>query len=179
MPKTYTAAGTAVAGQVYTAAAHNVIATNVNNFIVPPMCQVKRTTTQAITTASVTDVLFNAETFDTDDMHSTTSNTDRITVNTAGVYIVTGNLQMAGNATGVRGIYIRKNGSTFARFFVTAVDALNLPGLSASAVITASAGDYFTCSVYQNSGGNLDVLADDPVGNLATTFSAVWIGRTS
>lgn len=51
-------------------------------------CRVRRTTDQSLTLDTLTAILFDTEDFDTDTMHSTVSNTDRITASTAGYYAV-------------------------------------------------------------------------------------------
>ena len=55
---------------------------------------------------------FNCERYDTDSMHSTSSNTGRITFTTAGVYSSSGNVDFACNATGRHDVWIRLNGTT-------------------------------------------------------------------
>ena len=45
-------------------------------------------------------------------MHSTVSNTGRITATTAGKYLIGGHIEFAANATGLRELYIRLNGTT-------------------------------------------------------------------
>ena len=84
MAKTYTAAGTVAAGDVYTAAAHNIIATDVNNMIVPPTVLVKRTSNLTSYT-SLTPITWQAEDFDTDGMWSSGSN---VNINTTGIYAI-------------------------------------------------------------------------------------------
>jgi hypothetical protein len=86
MAKTYTAAGTVAAGDVYTAAAHNIIATDVNNLIVPAYCQITRNANQSIPHATDTDVSLDTQIYDTDDMFAPTSST--ITINTSGIWLV-------------------------------------------------------------------------------------------
>ena len=86
MAKTYTAAGSAVAGDVYTAAAHNVIVTDINNTIVPPACVATAGATQNIVNTTYTALTFSAEQFDTDAIHDTSTNTSRFTVTTPGIY---------------------------------------------------------------------------------------------
>jgi len=54
---------------------------------------------------------FDSETFDTDAFHSTSSNTDRLTVpaGKAGKYLVIAKMQFAGGTNGIRQVYIYKN----------------------------------------------------------------------
>lgn len=66
---------------------------------------------QSITGTGLSVVNFDAETYDTDTMHDTGSNTSRITFNTAGYYTVTAILNSDVNAIIYGGI--RLNGSTY------------------------------------------------------------------
>jgi hypothetical protein len=115
-----------------------------------------------ISIANNTDVYltFNSEKFDTDAFHSTSSNTGRITVPSgkAGYYQVYSSVQFLNNATGVRIIQLRKNG-TVENYNGLFGNSSNRTGLSVSATIYGSVGDYFEVSVYQDSGTTLDVGA--------------------
>jgi hypothetical protein len=62
---------------------------------------------------TVTNLTFNTERFDTDNMHSLSSNTERITINTPGKYLISGNVSWTANGTGIRLIYIRLKDTTF------------------------------------------------------------------
>ena len=176
MAKTYTAAGSATAGDVYTASAHNVIVTDVNNFIVPPMvCAVKTTASpQSIANSTSTSVTFTqTDEYDTDDMHSTSVNTSRLTITTPGVYQVSCVIDWAFNATGRRFIELIKNGAGFAPI------VRNEVGVSGGGYCTHSLtfpvslalNDYVEISAFQSSGGALNISE--------ARFAAVWIGRTS
>jgi hypothetical protein len=181
MAKTYTAAGTVVAGDVATAAAWNVIATDVNNLIVPPVLRVRRATLQSIPNNADTFFTFTIEDFDNDGCF--TASSDTVTVQTTGVYYVSAGLSFASNATGYRSMYIMKNPSTvsdyasiFAGNQVTAASAGD-PALVASSVQTFTAGDTIKVMVGQNSGGALNA------GNVTLTsichLSLAWVGRTA
>ena len=73
----------------------------------------KATTTQTISHNSSATVLFNAETYDTDGFHSTTTNTSRMTIPSgkAGYYLIHGLLCYPDNATGAREIVFTINGT--------------------------------------------------------------------
>lgn len=114
------------------------------------------------------------ELWDTDTMHSTSSNAGRITVKTAGTYNIVGNGQWASNATGLRRLAIFWNGTVH-----TGVNCPNGSAItveqSIRAVINASVNDYFELGGAQNSGGALNV---QPPTNDATheMFTATWAG---
>jgi len=180
MAKTYTAAGSATAGDVYTATAHNVIVTDVNNFIVPPLCRVRRATTQTITNNTDTFVSWVIEDIDTDGMFAATS--DTITIQTAGVYHVSCSIVWSGNATGNRVLNICKSPSSTAD--QASVFAANWgPSTSeravlcASGIVSCSVSDTIKVFVYQSSG--TDRTIGDTSFSGATQCSVQWIGRTS
>lgn len=123
---------------------------------------VNRTTTQSISNATYTTVLFDQETYDIEDWHSTSVNTDRITVPIGVSYVkLSCSVAFTANATGTRGCYILKNGSTVAG---TPIMWNTAPSASVAAyfnlstpTLAVTSGDYFTVQVYQNSGGALTV----------------------
>jgi hypothetical protein len=67
-------------------------------------------TTGTSFTTTYTSINFDAEDFDTDSMHSTSSNSSRITFNTAGKYIVGSSIVTQGNIS--MGIRLLLNGTT-------------------------------------------------------------------
>ena len=170
MPKTYTAAGSATAGQVYTATAHNTIVTNVNNFIVPPSVKVTANA-QSVTAGVDTQLQFNGtKDWDTDSMHSSGSNT-RITFNTAGIYTISARVNFVNNATGFRYIAWRIDGTTA----IGAVDLLTNTTLDPFTVTLSeqfsfTASQYLELRVYHTGSTSLNVNA---------AIAATWIGRTS
>lgn len=101
---------------------------------------------------------FNSEKLDGDNIHSTVTNNSHLTVNTGGTYIIGGTFLMAANATGVRQISIRLNGSTL-------IAAERIPAHAAESMLTIStvynlaAGSYLQLLAYQNSGVALNVIA--------------------
>lgn len=174
MAKTYTAAGSATAGDVYTAAAHNVIVTDVNNFIVPAACEVYRTSNLTSYTSN-TEITWQAENFDTDNMWTSGAS---LTITTPGIYMVGFSGLLTATATlslVVPGIF--KNGNRIriaympftstASYFMLAAPIIfaNNDTLSASVELVGG-------SAYNVNGGTVDGLT-------TTKLSAVWMGRTS
>jgi hypothetical protein len=116
-----------------------------------------------LTTATATAISFGAsdtEVFDTSSFHSPTSDNSRITIPTGlgGKYAVVAGIQYATNATGMRYCSIYKNGAIEA-VQRTPANSVSLAGtlLTASTIISLSAGDYVELYGFQNSGGNLNV----------------------
>jgi hypothetical protein len=176
MPKTYNTIPTTTTGSVYTAAAHNNIVTNVNNYRVPPMC-VLTAGSQVISNTTATVLTYSSEAVDTDDMHSTSTNTSRITINTAGVYLFTCQMTLAGSgAAGSRVLASLSKAGTEAVTNGARVDTGNTSASSPVAVslslaLSCAVNDYFEWQVFQSSGGNRTVDG--------STFSAVWLGQVS
>jgi hypothetical protein len=86
-------------------------------------------------------------------------NSPRLTVVTAGKYLVTGHVEFPNNTTGNRFAFLRKNGAYIARHGQPTTGGSNTAALSIATVVDASAGDYFELAVLQSSGGSLNVNA--------------------
>jgi hypothetical protein len=123
-----------------------------------------RTTAQSIGHNSTTAVTYDSEKSDTDNYHSTSSNTDLITIPEAGTYILGFSGRFASSATGVRAGMIYKNGSNILRVDdqgPLAGGPCYLHGVTPPQVCVA--GDTFNNRVYQNTGGNLNWESSDPI----------------
>ncbi len=170
----YAAPRTWSAGEVPTAAQFNQDIRDNPAFLAnPPACRAYRTTAQALTTGAATAIAFDAERYDTAAMHSTSVNTSRITIVTAGLYLLTGEVSFASNVTGVREMFLQVNGAT--RIVDANATAVNGDStrLGVSTVYKLAAADYVELIAYQTSGGNLNV---DTIGNHSPEMSATWIG---
>ncbi len=120
---------------------------------------------QNIPNATETSIVFDTETYDIGGLHDTVTNPSRITI-PAGTatknYHVIGMQKYAGNATGNRYFYLKKNGATYL------VDNGTLPSPGATTdvvmhindVVTLAAGDYIELRTYQTSGGVLGLHGD-------------------
>jgi len=112
---------------------------------------------------TVTGVSWDTETYDTDGFHESVTNPSRITI-PAGVSRVRLNATIGfdANATGERLIRFAKAGvSTFAGCGHMRLPAGTTSGYFGmnitSGILDVSSGDYFTCAVFQTSGGDLNV----------------------
>ena len=123
-----------------------------------------------LTTATETLLTFNSERFDTNGLHSPSSNPGRLTAPSSGVYLISAHLTFASNATGIRYAYIRLNGSTIiARAKLPTSGSGGLDDwLSISTICWLAAGDYVEVFAFQNSGGNLNILS---AGNSSPEFA--------
>jgi len=117
--------------------------------------------TQTISNATDTAVTFNAEVFDTDGFHSTSTNTSRVTIpaGLGGKYLVTCGSNWATNATGRRQTFVLLNGANdvIAKAGTIPGSSAGVVGLYGSAVVNLTAGDYIELMVQQSSGGSLDM----------------------
>ncbi len=123
---------------------------------------VKSSGQQAITDSTNTAVTFDQEEWDTDNMHSTSSNTSRLVVPSGqgGHYLVMGQVAFDNNAVGHRNLKIRVNGSSstwLAKSNQTMLGSTDCQWLQVSKVIALSAGDYVELIAYQTSGTTLNI----------------------
>lgn len=175
MPKTYTTAGSAVAGDVYTASAHNVIVTDVNNFIVPSMCVTTGVNTaQSFAHATFTTVQFNgADSIDTDAIHDTVTNNTRFTCNTTGLYIVTFTAQINSTVVTQYILDLRLNATSSIGENASPLAASAARGSVSALIHLTAATDYIEARIYQEStGATARTVA-------SARMSLCWIGRQS
>lgn len=130
-------------------------------------------------TGAYRDLLFDTEDFDTDSYHSTASNTQRITCAVAGYYLFSAVIQFAVNTTGIRVMrFNRYNSSSVsqATYHKQSIGANTGGGantyLSSSGIIKMNADDFVIVEIYQDSGGNLNLIG----GNEACSASCEFLG---
>lgn len=178
MAKSYTTIPSVAAGQVYTASAHNDIATTVNNVVVPAIVRLERKTTQSIANSTNTFVTWPDEIIDNDGCYTATS--DTITIQTAGVYQINVCIFFASNSSGDRTVRIAKNPSdaedSAARIAQAQVDASSgSDNVSVSTLAEFAVNDVVKVIVFQNSGGALNIADANPVTNI----TLAWMGLVS
>ncbi len=94
----------------------------------------------------------------------------RLTCRVAGIYLLTEVIAFSSNATGLRGVTIRKNGTDyFGGVFTAAVNGQQTI-FQASAQVSLAENDYIEMQAYQTSGGalNMDIVSGAP--SLAMTY---------
>ena len=132
----------------------------------------QRTTTQSIANNSFVAITSGSEEYDTASYHDNSTNTSRMTIPRTGKYLITASIEYAANATGVRAIGIRLDGSTYIASQSTAsLGAVLATTVSTSVVYNLSASAYVEMMAYQTSGGALNTL-----GNSLTHFSITYLG---
>lgn len=120
--------------------------------------RVYRDSVQAITTGTWTPVTFNQEDYDVGDVHSTVTNTSRLTAGVDGIYAIIGLFHFAGDATGIRAGRIRLGGATT----IGETNELNpVAGSSCKMKVMTqyelSATDYVELEVYHTKGSDLNI----------------------
>ena len=127
---------------------------------------------QAVANDTTTVLAFPEETFDPYNLYTAGSGASRITVDRAGKWVFTLSVGFPANATGVRQVAFRRNGTDVQPFLNQAAVPTPLPTrMGHSIVLDLAAGDYVEATAYQNSGGSLNVQ-----GGGATTFAAHYLG---
>jgi hypothetical protein len=132
----------------------------------------------SVSNTTNTTLTFDSEAFDTG-LHSTSTNTERLTIVRAGIYIVFATVRWAGHATGIRASYLLLNGSNSilasgSHQLGTAPDA-NAYVQQVISIAKLAVDDYMTVVVYQSSGGSLNVEVSGS-GAESPVLSAVWLG---
>lgn len=166
-PRTWAAGDTPTAAQL-----NQDLRDNVAFLANPPRVRVYHSVAQSITNATWTALSFNSERWDTDTMHSTASNTSRLVAKTAGLFRIFANCDFASNATGLRGIAFRFNGTGLEIFqkLEAAVNG-NIHGLAAYTEYVFAVNEYVEVFVFQSSTGNLNV---DSTAAYSPEFGMTW-----
>jgi hypothetical protein len=126
-------------------------------------CRLFTTTATSLTNSTETVIAFDSEATDTDAYHDTVTNNSRITIPSGlgGIYVVTGAMRFATNATGARFCRVHLNGSGSVNRFGTTMTAVS--GIGSHVVyadqLSLTAGDYLQFIGFQSSGGPLDASA--------------------
>lgn len=179
----YTTPRTWVALEYPTAAQFNThVRDNIAFLANPPSCRVYNSAAASIAnntatilgTTGATTAFFNSERWDTDSMHSTVTNPGRITINTAGLYLVAAHMGFVPNASGYRQAYLRLNGSTIICVETIAASSSGAgTDLNPATIYKFAVNDYIEVVVHQTSGGALNLGSS---ANYTPEFGATWIG---
>ena len=156
-------------GVVIPAAWGTGVRNNLEFLIDPPTCSVFDGTGQTLSNATATVLNCGGENFDNNAMHSTVSLTSRITAQTAGRYLGMCTVEFGTNATGIRQVFFKKNGSVLPQG--ARHQAVGTFGNIFQAVtsVTLAVGDYIEIEAYQSSGGNLSCIPRE--------FAAIFLTR--
>jgi hypothetical protein len=130
----------------------------------------RRTTLLSVNNAFFTKVGFDAEFFDTGNLHDNANNNTRLTAPVAGVYQVSAGLTWLPNPNGVRTLRVIKNGTAVALLDSrTAALGENI-SQSTTGLLQLAAGDFIEVQVVQTSGATLGLSTAEPL-----KFEMVWV----
>jgi hypothetical protein len=119
-----------------------------------------------------TALVFNQERYDTHAMHSTSSNTSRLTCVVPGVYRIWGRVYWPGSSTGYRELEILRNGTDQ----IALITESNPGTVALAQEITVewelAKDSYVELRAFQSSGGTLNATA---VNYYSPTFGMSWI----
>ena len=134
----------------------------------PPFASVSHSATQVSVNGVGLALLANTELFDNNAMHSTVTNTSRITIQTAGRYKVAATVEFATDADGDRRLVFRVNGTTTHQSLRVSSSASTVI-LTGTRDLVLAATDYVEVVATQSAGNNLDVTLHE--------FSAMFVTR--
>jgi hypothetical protein len=138
-----------------------------------PAARVYMSSSQIASASTVTKVTFDSERFDTDTMHSTSTNTSRLTCNTSGIYNIMGSVMFTANASGLRQVDIYYNDSTIIGIKNTAPISGDHTYLDVQSIYRLNTGDYVELRVYHDAGSSLALFSTSAYG---TEFMMAKIG---
>jgi hypothetical protein len=184
MGKTYAniTVANATAGNAILASDFSTVFTNSNNFRTPPSCGVNNSSNQSIANTTNTRLSFSTSAlWDTEapsDPMFASGTPSRITIRTAGLYLITSYVLFDTNGTGTRELIIDKGTSSSITLSIARsaapIQNLNYANVAVSAVASLAVGDAIQLFVYQASGIALNVLSQT-----SPMFTATWLGQVS
>jgi hypothetical protein len=116
--------------------------------------------------------LMQTELEDSGNFHSTVSNTSRIILGVAGLWLVTGWLEFAGNGVAAAAYQfggLRIDGTTFVATQGWSQASNSISDHTVSTIIRSTGTTYVELCAFQQSGSPMDVLG-------GTGMQAVWLG---
>lgn len=133
-------------------------ALDTQNIFAPAYSSAYMSAGQSISNNALTALNFNTNLFDVGGVHSTTTNINRFTAPSTGLYLCIGCVVFAANTSGTsRTMSVRKNGSvsSYGSTQVPTTGGSDNVIVNFSALVNLTAGDYVEFMVFQDSGGAL------------------------
>lgn len=124
-----------------------------------PMCDVFATAYRSITSGGSYPIAMSNYRYDTDGMHSNTTNNSRITIQTRGLYAIGGLIVYQSGAGGYRKLQFVYNGTTTDEVQVIRGGAGFESTLWGTVLYPFEAGEYIVMHASHDFGSNLDVIA--------------------
>lgn len=135
-----------------------------------PRCILTRAAALSVPSATLTPVLWDAESVDVGAMHDLATNTDRITIPANGWYrlILTGQSAAAVAGGALRQGLIYKNGVQVTTRISGPFATTGYWDIGVAVSVQATAGDYFSAGLFHDAG--VAIVMNTPT----MTFSAIW-----
>ncbi len=168
-------------GQKISAALWNAQVYTLGRFVdvTKPVAQLTPSAVQSILNNAWTAITFDTEALDTDNQHSTVTNTSRVVIGTTlGWYRISGSVAWTGSATGARyGAKITLNGADVTgsqAFFANSAASVNQHSVAPPVFVQATAsGDYVELNGYQISGAAMNTIV---TGALRSLLVVEYVG---
>ena len=168
------------ASETITEAKLDSISTVLNYLLSPPRAYAYKSADGALATSTWDVISLGVEAYDSHSAHSTTTNDSRLVAPESGLYTIKAHSAFDINASGIRGLNIRKNaagvqtGGTDLVMVIIAGNGTTQARPIAAVDAQLVAGDYIELFCYQSSGGPLNIL-----GGIANTFLQFrWAAKT-
>lgn len=123
------------------------------------------TTFTLTTSGTLYAIPLNAEEFDSHSQHDNSTNPERLTCVKAGIYLITGQVSFAANATGNRDALLRVNGTNSVGQTRYAAMASGSTGVPVFAIVELAVDDYVELIGRQYSGDSLDLYYANELSN--------------
>jgi hypothetical protein len=169
-PTSYTAA----TGNFLTASLWNAQVRDATGFLsAVPVFRGFQNAAQSFASSTVyAPILLDSESFDPEGGHSTTTNTSRFTVQTAGYYYVSAFASYLVSSAGGRAIAVSVNGTATVQSQQAPPPANSWSG-GTNWLGYLNVGDYVEATTWQNSGGSLSMTT----GAFSASLSLFWVAR--
>jgi len=119
--------------------------------------------TSTLSVASWVVIGMDAEDYDDNTYHDTSSNNSRLTFNFTGRVHITGQIVIPNTNNGIFGVKIRKNGSADVAVHTVSLSSASQPTLQVSGDFSVTSGDYFELYAYNGSAPSVNSSAG--IGN--------------
>ena len=152
--------------------------TDVNNLIVPPSASIYRTNNLTSYTSD-TNIAFETEDWDTDGMVDLGAQSTRITIQTAGLYLITARIRPSGSATITRTLVKIMVNDAEVEAFDPVVDSTAARASVFSTQRVLAVNDFITVRAAITGGSAYSIPGAATEGANRARLTATWICRTS
>ena len=136
-------------------------------------CGVYNSVAESIASGAAVPLTFNGEYYNNGGLHSTVTNTSRLTAQKAGKYLITGQINWASSGTNrFLSVQIRKGGSVYLADLDVWFTYTSGPRQNISILAHLDASEYVELLVGQNTGGALNCSGPSS----APWFAMQWLG---